>query len=338
MPTSDMKAIRLDEVGPPENLKLVDVPVPEIGDEDLLIRVDLAGLLYADTEQRRGTYYLETALPHFPGREVAGTIEQVGSRVTGYESGQRIVALMYTGGGYAEYVRAQTRPYEISNGVGVPSADIHLLPDNVSFDQALVYITNFRLAYLLHHIYIDIPPEATVLIHGAAGGFGSVSTQIAIQNNNRVIAVCRTAAQVEFCKSMGAEHIVDVDADDYVEAALDMTGGEGVDYSINGVGGVTLDRDPLALKTFGEIIAYGYAAGKSKPDIFTWRKCLTVKNFIPNNFMGTEVMDSVNEAMQTWFASMPLLEVTKTFPLENAAAAHQWLEEGRAIGKIALKP
>ena len=60
-----MRAIRLDEVGPPENLKLVDVSIPEIGDEDLLIRVDLAGLLYADTEQRRGTYYLETALPTF---------------------------------------------------------------------------------------------------------------------------------------------------------------------------------------------------------------------------------------------------------------------------------
>ena len=166
-----MKAIRLDELGAPENLKLVDIPRPEIGDDDLLIRVRLASLLYADTEQRRGSYYFETKLPHYPGREVAGTIEQVGVNVTDFQVGQRIAALMYDGRCYAEYVLARTRPYSFPDGAEVPSADIQVLPDNVSFEQSLAYVTNFRLAYLLHHIYIGIPPDAAVLIHGGAGAW-----------------------------------------------------------------------------------------------------------------------------------------------------------------------
>ncbi len=333
-----MKAIRLDELGPPENLKLVDIPVPEIGDDDLLIRVSLASLLYADTEQRRGTYYFETKLPHYPGREVAGTIEKVGADVKDYEVGQRIAALMYAGHCYADYVVARTQPYTLPGGIEVPSADIQILPDNVSFEQSLVYVTNFRLAYLLHHIYIGIPPDATVLIHGAAGGVGSVCTQVALDHGNRVIAVCRTPAQVEFCKQLGAEFIIDVETTDYVAAVLEITADVGVDYSINGVGGTTLDSDPGALKTFGEMICYGYAAGKSKMDIFSCHKCVTVKNFVPDNFMGGDAFERVNAAMYEWFASKPLLEVTKIFPLKDAAVAHRWLEEGRSIGKIALQP
>src|SRR5690554_6181737 len=106
---TSMRAIRLDELGAPENLKLVERPVPDVGSADILIRTELAGMIYADAEARKGTYYSETKLPWFPGREVAGVVEAVGSEVEHIKPGDRVMALVFTGGCYAEYVVAPTK-------------------------------------------------------------------------------------------------------------------------------------------------------------------------------------------------------------------------------------
>src|SRR5580658_7565584 len=91
-----MRAVRLDEVGPPENLKLVERPIPEVGPDDVLIKVGMAGLIYGDTEARRGTYFSRTVTPWYPGREAAGFIEAVGANVTAWKPGERVVALILT--------------------------------------------------------------------------------------------------------------------------------------------------------------------------------------------------------------------------------------------------
>src|SRR3990172_4124032 len=253
-----MKAIRLDEIGPPENLKLVEIPIPEIDEKGILIKAECAGLIYADCELRRGTYYLKTALPYFPGREVSGTIERVGANVTDWKPGQRVMALVLSGGCYAEYVHASTRTYTFPNGTTFPAAEVFALPDHVSFSQGLVYLINYRLAHILFHGYIAIPPSASVLVHGAAGGFGSVTTMIARANGNTVIALSRTADEREFCLANGASHSLNINDVDYVDEVKKITGGKGVDYSINGVSGDTLDKDAHAVRTFGEIVIYGY--------------------------------------------------------------------------------
>ncbi len=333
-----MKAIRLDGVGAPEQLRLVNLPVPEIGDHEALIKVEYAGLLYADTEQRRGTYYLPTSLPWFPGREVAGVVARVGRDVEHLVPGMRVVALVFSGGGYAEYVRAPTHVYTLPGGTSVPACEVLTLPDTVSFSQALVYVVNFRLAHVLVHGYAKVPPGASVLVHGASGGFVSCVTQIARDNRNLVIALCRSEAEVAFCRQIGADHQIDITTNDYVTAVLDLTAGRGVDFSFNGVGGPTLDRDPLAVCTFGEIHAYGYVAGKSSFNPFSVPKSVSLKTFAADDFLTTRSFRDATETMYEWFRSRPLLDVTKVFDLGDAALAHHWIESGRAIGKIALRP
>ncbi len=332
-----MKAIRLDEVGPPENLKLVNMPIPEIDENGILIKVACAGLTYADAELRRGTYYLPTALPHFPGREVSGTIEKIGANVTDWKPGQRIMAMVLTGGGYAEYVHASTKKHTLPDGTAVPASDILALPDTVSFSQGLVYLINYRLAHILFHGYVAIPPSASVLIHGAAGGFGSVTTMIARTNGNNVIALSRTAEEVEFCRANGANYSLNVSEVDYVAEVLKITGGKGVDYSLNGVSGDTLDKDAHAVKTFGEIIIYGYAGGRSKFNPWITNKTLTVKSFSANDFLGGPAMKRANEAMYECFRSGVVADVSKTFSLADAPAAHAWIDSGKVMGKIAFK-
>jgi NADPH2:quinone reductase len=337
-PERMMRAIRLDEVGAPENLKIVSRPVPEPGDYDVLIKVALAGLIYADAEARRGTYSVPTPRPWYPGREVAGTVEQVGRRVRSLRPGDRVAALVLTGGGYAEYVLASTRPFVFPGGVTTPAADIIKLPPTVTFSQSLVYLVNFRLAHLLLHAWARVPMGARVLIHGAGGGMGCVLMQLAHRHGCEVLATCTSAEQARYCAAHGARHVIDVTGADYVAAVQRLTGGAGVHVSFNGVGGDTVNRDPLIVRPLGEIHLYGYVAGKRPFEPFEVHKSVALKTFSADDFFGTRHFRNATRAMHDWFEDGPVLDATRIFPLADAPSAHRWLEEGRAIGKIALAP
>src|SRR5258708_22039817 len=222
-----MRAVRLDEVGPPENLKVVERAIPEVGSDDILIKVERAGLIYGDAEARRGTYFSRTVTPWYPGREAAGYVESVGDAVTAWKPGDRVVALILTLGCCAEYVLASTKPRSLPNGHMAPPADIIALPDNVSFGEALVYVINFRLAHLLFHGSSKVPSGATVLIHGASGGMGSMVTQLAPAHGCPVIATCRRLVAEEFLRGLGAGHIINTSQEDYVVGVKPITGSKG---------------------------------------------------------------------------------------------------------------
>ncbi len=161
--------------------------------------------------------------PGFPGREAAGHIEAVGANVTGWKPGDRVIALVLSLGCCAEYVLASTKPQTLPNGYRIPPADIHLLPDNVSFAQGLVYLVNFRLAHLLFHGSSKTPAGETIFVQGASGGMGSMITQLAHAHGCPVIATCRRSAEVEFLKMLGADHVINVSEEDYVPRVLDLT-------------------------------------------------------------------------------------------------------------------
>lgn len=333
-----MRAVRLDEVGPPENLKLVERPIPEVGPDDVLIKVGAAGLIYGDTEARRGTYFSRTVTPWYPGREAAGVIEAVGGNVTGWKPGERVVALVLTLGCCAEYVLASTVPRPLRNGHTAPPADIIALPDGVSFSQALVYVINFRLAHLLFHGSSRTPRGATVLVHGASGGMGAMITQLAKAHGCPVIATCRRDVEADFLSGLGADHVINVTEADYVAAVLEITGGRGVPFIFNGVGGETLDTDVDALARFGEIQAYGYVAGKKPFDVFRVGKTMALKTFGADDFFPTEMFPAATRAMLDWFAAGPLLEPGAVLPLDEVVEAHRRLDRGDVLGKIVLRP
>ncbi|VVE10188.1 quinone oxidoreductase family protein [Pandoraea terrigena] len=333
-----MRAVRLDEVGPPENLRVVECPVPAVGPHDVLIRTTLAGMIYADAEARRGTYFNSTPLPWFPGREVAGIVVACGEEVEGYAPGDRVMALVLAGGCYAEYVLASPHEHVSDNGVSAPGADIVKLPDNVAFEQGLVYLVNFRLAHLVVHALAKVPSGASIAIHGAAGGMGAMVTQIAASLGCRVVALCRGAEEVAFCLGNGATFAIDTLRCDYVEAVHEATDGEGVDFSFNGVGGATINRDPLIIKPFGEMILYGYVAGKTPLEPFDVDKTWVLKLFSATDYLTTPHFSAATDAMLEWLATHPLLAVGEVFPMSRVADAHRALEAGRLLCKLGLRP
>jgi NADPH2:quinone reductase len=333
-----MRAVRLDEVGPAENLRVVEKAVPEPGPDEVLIKVELAGLIFGDVEARRGTYFTETRTPWFPGREAAGYIAAVGTRVRAFSAGDRVVALVLSLGCCAEYVIASTKPQTLPGNYQIPPADIIRLPDNVSFAQALVYLVNFRLAHLLFHGSSQVARGTTIVVQGAAGGMGSMITQLAHAHGCPVIATCRRAEEESYLLGLGATHVVNVTHTDYVTRVRELTAGEGVRFVFNGVGGDTLAADADVTAPFGEIQAYGYVAGKKPFDLFRVKHSIAIKTFSADDFFATPMFPAATAAMHEWFRSGPLLEASVILPLAQVAEANRMLERGEVLGKIALRP
>ncbi len=331
-----MRIVRLDEVGPPENLKLVEQPVPTPGPGEILIRVALAGMIYGDTEARRGTYFKPTPSPFFPGREVAGEIVAVGPDVTGYQTGDRVLALILAYGCWADYVIAPLKETKAHHGGRIPPSDIVKLEPETGFAEALPYLVNFRLAHMLFHGSSKVPQGATVLVHGGAGGMGSMVIQLAVDHGCTVIATCRGAAEADYCRALGAQHVIDTVSEDYVAATLAACPG-GVPYSFNGVGGDAINRDFDVLAPFGEIQAYGYVAAKTPFDSFRLGKSISLKTFSADDYLKTPMFPAATAAMHEWFRTRTLRGVDVILPLDQVVEANRLLDAGRVTGKIALE-
>lgn len=337
-PKKTMRAVRLDVVGPAENLKIVEKAVPEPGPDEVLIKVELAGLIFGDIEARRGTYFTETRTPWFPGREAAGYIAAVGANVRAFTAGERVVALVLSLGCCAEYVIASTKSQTLPGNYQVPPADIIKLPDHVSFAQAIVYLVNFRLAHLLFHGSSQVPRGTTIVVQGAAGGMGSMITQLAHAHDCPVIATCRRAEEEDYLLQLGATHIVNVTHTDYVTRVRELTDGRGVRFIFNGVGGDTLVADAEVTAPFGEIQAYGYVAGKQPFDLFRLKHSIAIKTFSADDFFATPMFPAATSAMLEWFRTGALLEARMILPLVQVVEANRMLERGEVLGKIALRP
>ena len=223
-----MRAVQLDAYGPAENFKIVDVPIPEPAEDEVLIKVEAASVIFADSLMRRGIYLnLPPSLPFIPGRGVVGVVEKVGANATDTEpdlaarvgtkttnikAGMRVMARMHTGG-YAEFATASLK-------------NVVCIPDGVSYLEALVYNSNLRIAYLMYYTFGQVQPDETILLHAPAGGIGTLITQIAKRRgNNVVIALSSSEEKLEYCRKNGADYGINYKTSDYVEEVLRVTGG-----------------------------------------------------------------------------------------------------------------
>lgn len=320
-----MKAIRVHKPGGPEVMELEDVEIREPDEGEVLIRIRAAGVNPVDTYIRSGSANYTPACPYTPGSDGAGVIEQAGPGVRQLREGQRVFVGGSVTGTYAEMAICT-------------ESQAHPLPSNVSFAQGAGVFVPYATAYhALAHKGHGKPPE-TVLVHGATGGVGTAAIQIAKAAGFTVIATGGTEQGRRMVKDQGADHVLDHSQPGYLDAALDLTGGRGVDIILEMLANVNLGRDLGVLAKGGRVVVIGSRGPVEINPRDAMSRDATITGMLLANSSPRE-MEAILAALEGGLESGVLSPVTgKELPLAEAAQAHRDVMAAGAYGKIVLIP
>jgi NADPH2:quinone reductase len=310
----------MQEFGGPEVLALVELPRPEPGPDEVLIRVTRAGLNFADTHTRTNSYVRPAELPLVPGMEVAGVRE---------DTGERVVALTGTGG-YAEYALAPAR-------LSFP------VPDAVDDGSALAVLIQGLTAWHLYRTAGRVAQGESVVVHSAAGGVGSLAIQLGKpMGAGRLIATASSADKRQLALSLGADVAIDSSAEGLTERLLEANGGRPVDVVFEMSGGEVFEQSYRALAHFGRLVAYGIAS--QQPNEVSSGSLLRHSRAVVGFYLmhATERRELVVQALDDLFERLAHGELRAviggTYPLAQAAQAQRDLRARRTTGKLLLDP
>jgi NADPH:quinone reductase len=321
------KAIRIHAFGGPEVMRWEDVPAPEPGPGEALVRHAAVGLNYIDVYFRTGLY--KTALPAILGMEAAGTVDAVGDGVTNVKPGDRVV-----------YAAAPIGAYATAR---VIAADrLVKLPDAIDFDTAAAMLLQGLTAhYLLRRTYKAKAGE-TVVVHAAAGGVGLILCQWARHLGVTVIGVVSTPEKAELARAHGADHVVIGHADLPAEVKR-ITGGAMVPVVYDSVGKDSFAASLDSLAPLGLMVSFGSASGPVPPvelgllaakgSLF-----LTRPSYATYTSKRADLEQGARELFEVVESGAVKIRVNQTFPLSDAAAAHRALEARQTTGSTVLLP
>ncbi len=323
-----MAYVRIDGPGPPEVLVPDRMPVPRPGPGDVLIRVATAGVNRPDVLQRQGGYPPPPGASDVPGLEVAGEVVEAGAEVERWRVGDRVMALVASGG-YAEFCTA-------------PGPQVLPVPAGLSMVEAGAVPETFFTVWTNVFDRGRLRAGETLLVHGGSSGIGTTAIQLAASFGATVLATAGGPEKCAACERLGASRAIDYRAEDFVAAAREATGGRGVDLILDMVGGDYVERNLQALAVEGRLVQIAYLKGAKVTADFTQlmtkRLTWTGSTLRPRSVEQKGEIAAALEA-RVW----PLLAsgrvrppIYRTFPLEQAAAAHALMESSEHVGKIVL--
>lgn len=315
-----MRAVQQLAFGGPEVLETVELDDPVAGPGELLVDVELAGVNFADTHQRRNEYLAVADLPFVPGSEVVGTVAGTGRRVAAMTGGR---------GGYAEKAL-------------VPEAMAFDLPEGLGAHEALGLLIQGLTAWHLLRTSARIEPGDSVVVHAAAGGTGSLAVQLAREfGAGTVVATASTAEKRELALSLGADAAIDSAPEGLAERIVDAAGGQ-VDVVLDAIGGEVFDQSMEALAPFGRMVTYGVSGGKTNTvnTRALMKESRTVAGFwLAHCYGRPELLGPPLAECFDLAASgrlKPLLG--GSYPLDRAAEAQEDLASRRTTGKLVIEP
>lgn len=320
-----MRAVQIVSLDGPSAVRVVDVPEPVAAPDQVLVDVQVAGVTFPEVLQSRGAYQLKPELPFVPGSEVAGVVRSAPAGAA-VQAGDRVAAFPGLGG--------------FSEVVAVPQWGVFPLPDSVSFEAGAALPMN----YLTMHFGLvrrgRLQAGETVLVHGAAGGIGTASIQLAKAYGARVIAVTSTPAKAGVAKAAGADDVVL--ATGFRSTVKELTGGRGVDLVVDPVGGDRMTDSLRSLAREGRVLVIGFTEGEI-PTVKVNRLLLSNVSVVGVGW-GAFWMADPGYLQEQWAELLPLLEagllkppVSSVRPLEQAAQALLEIDERRAAGKVLLQ-
>ena len=319
-----MKAIRVDEFGGPEVLRLENVPMPQPGPDEVVVRMHAIGVNPVETYIRAGKYSRVPDLPYTPGNDGAGVIEQVGRNVSEFKAGDRVYSAGSISGTYAEFALCKTE-------------QVHPLPANVSFVQGAAMGTPYATAYrgLFQRAYAR--PGETVLVHGASGGVGTAAVQLARARGLRVFGTAGSDKGRTLVREQGAHKVFDHGAADHFDQIMTATNREGVDVIVEMLANVNLGKDLTILANDGRVVVIGSRGRVEIDPRDTMQRDADIRGMVLPNTPPKELA-SIHAALVTGLENGTLRPVIgQEFPLAEAAQAHRAVMEPGATGKIVLR-
>lgn len=323
-----MKTIIFKTFGTPEVLQVVERPDPTPEAGEVLINIHATALNYSDLLQRRGTYVMKTKGENVLGIECSGVIAALGDGVTGWQIGDKVCALL-PGGGYAEQVA-------VNAGHVLPCPEgLSLLQAAALPEAACTLWSNLRDIGRLQ-------PGDTVLIHGGAGGVGSLAIQWAHHWGARVLTTAGSPDKLQRCRELGADVTIDYRQEDFVEVVQRVTDGRGVDVILDNMGADYLARNIDALAVDGRIVMIGLQSGREAPihlgKMMGKRAALHTTSLRDRSTAAKQaivagVLQDVWPAVISG-AIKPVID--KSFALDEVVEAHAYMESGSHVGKIVL--
>lgn len=323
-----MTGIALNGKGGPEVLQPQSMPVPTPGPGQILVKVAAAGVNRPDVQQRMGAYPPPPGHSPLPGLEIAGEVAAVGPNVTRWKGGEQVCALV-NGGGYAEYcIAEEVQALPIPKGISMAEAG------GIPETAFTVWNNVFERGALEAGDWF--------LIHGGTSGIGTTAIQLAKAFGARVIATAGSADKCKVCRDLGADHAIDYKSEDFVAVIKDVTGGHGIDVTLDMVGGDYTEKNIAAAAEDGRIVQIATLAGPmttfTLPRLMMKRLTLTGSTLRPRT---REVKARFARALEkkVWplYASGRVKVIMdSTFPLAQASDAHRRMETSQHVGKIVL--
>ncbi len=335
-----MRALTTTRFGPPEVLAVREGPDPVPGPGQVCIRVQRAGLNFADVSARVGLYPDAPKPPMVMGYEVSGTVLVLGEGVAGPAVGTRVLA-MTRFGGQATHALADAKYV-------VP------LPEGMDMDQAAALPVNWLTAHHMLHRVANLRPGMTLLVHMAAGGVGLAAIALARAIGGVTIFGSASASKHAVLREAGVDHPIDYRTQDYVAEVKRLTGGRGADLVLDALGGPEWARDTSVLAPMGHLICFGWAnatTGESRNYLKLVAGVVTMKRWNALDLMGKNITVSgvnvgelwgetatvratLDALMALWGEGKVRSRIDAVFPLAEGAAAHRRVHERKNVGKI----
>ena len=319
-----MRSVQVTRLTGPSGVEVVEAEEPRRGDDDVLVEVRALGMSWPDLLQSRGQYQLKPEVPFQLGVDFAGVVREAPPH-SGLDAGDRVACVLPYGGG--------------ADVVAVPQDAVFPLPSGVTFAKAAAVPMNYLTALFALGTRGQVRPGETVLVHGAAGGVGTATLQVARAYGARTIAVVSTEEKAELVRSLGADHAVL--SDGFLGRVKEITEDRGVDVVVDVVGGDLMTDSLRALAPLGRLLVLGFTGG----DIPT----VKVNRLLLNNIdvrgvgWGAYAMAREGYLRRQWDELVPMIEsgvvdppVGTTYPVAEVAQALRDLEDRRVLGKTVL--
>lgn len=338
-----MKAVRIHETGGPEVLRYEDISEPQLRKDHVLVRVRACAMNHLDLWVRKGIP--KVPLPHVLGSDVAGEIVEVGEYVSGFKTGQRVLLAPMHFCSHCEKCTAglqnQCREFTVLGNavdggncelIAAPAANVIPFPNSLDFNQAASVPLVFTTGWHMLVGRAQVKPGQTVLVLGANSGVGIAGIQIAKFFHCRVIATAGDDRKAERARELGADYVINHYHQKISEEVRRITNKEGVDIVLEHVGSATWDESVRSLRPAGTLVTCGattgYQVGVDLRFLFSRQLSLL------GSYMGT--LGELQEVLKHVFTGKLRPVVDRTFPLSEARAAHEYMEDSQMFGKIVL--